>query len=140
VRALVAEDREAQGIVDEAPIEELGDEEESSTQNLDAFRFKEAEVSKKANEKFRDAWREIEKSGIKEKSKRKINLLNIDPTSAVQLNDEIEEVRQRFGGDREQAFLQYALEKQNQQLKTLDRLKKIKKIIQKNQKFDERFV
>jgi len=92
---------------------------------LDAFRFREADSAKKANEKFRDAWREIEKA---------------DPDSAHQLNDEIEEIRQRFGGDREQAFLQYALEKQNQQLKTLDRLKKIKKIIQKNQKFDERFV
>jgi len=125
VRSLVAEDREAQGFVDEAPIDELGEEEESSTQNLDAFRFREADSAKKANEKFRDAWREIEKA---------------DPDSAHQLNDEIEEIRQRFGGDREQAFLQYALEKQNQQLKTLDRLKKIKKIIQKNQKFDERFV
>jgi len=125
VRALVAEDREAQGIVDEVPIEELGEEEESSTQDLDAFRLREVETLKKNNEKFRDAWREIEKS---------------DPESAHRLNDEIEEIRQRFGGDREQAFLQYALEKQNQQLKTLDRLRKIKKIIQKNQKFDERFV
>jgi len=55
------------------------------------------------------------------------------------LHDEVEEIRQRFGGDREQAFIHYALEKQNQQLKTLDRLRRIKKIIQKNQKFDQRF-
>ena len=67
VRSLVEEDRENAGIADE-PIKEFSPiDENAGFDEYDYLRNREVDTSKKTSEKFKQAWRDIEKLGINKK-------------------------------------------------------------------------